>query len=66
VSVCVVQAMSYLALAPLGLTVKSIQIRLFGRHLTIKPLEAKQCVHESFTWMHYVCSTVWCGVLKWC
>jgi len=62
--VCVVQAMSYLALAPSSFAVKSIPIRLFGRHLTIKPLEAKQMGHECFTWMHYVCNTVWCEVLK--
>jgi len=31
----------------------------------IKPLETKQRGHESFTWIHYVCITVWCGVQKW-
>jgi len=58
VCVCFVQAVSYLALPPLGLAVKSIPIRHFGRHRTIKPMEAKQCGHGSFTWMHYVCNTV--------
>jgi hypothetical protein len=58
VCVCVVQAVSYLALAPLSLAVKSIPLKLFGRHGTIKPTEAKQCGHGSLTCMHYVCNTV--------